>query len=139
MFTIIYEKETGKMLNVIAGKNDKEEMLKALPIEYDFCYAEKIPEHNMYRQYVKVEDEKLVVCNFELSPEREKEITIMETLRKIEEFKTLLYESDYKAIKYAEGIMSEEEYAPIREERKMWRLRINELEELIRSIEQIKP
>ena len=39
--------------------------------------------------------------------------------------------TDYQAIKYAEGQISEEEYSPIREERQTWRDRINELEQII--------
>lgn len=42
-------------------------------------------------------------------------------------YKTLLAQSDYKAIKYSEGLISEEEYAPIRKQRQEWRDRINEL------------
>lgn len=49
--------------------------------------------------------------------------------RRIMELKELLYHSDYKAIKFAEGKLTEEEYAPIREQRQAWRDEINELEE----------
>lgn len=42
--------------------------------------------------------------------------------------KELLANSDYQAIKYAEGQISEEEYQPIKEQRQVWRDRINELE-----------
>ena len=49
-------------------------------------------------------------------------------LIEIENLKQQLEDTDYKAIKYAEGELSEEEYAPIKEERKLWRARINELE-----------
>lgn len=49
-------------------------------------------------------------------------------LIEIESLKQQLIDSDYKAIKYAEGELSEEEYMPIKEERKFWRVRINELE-----------
>lgn len=45
------------------------------------------------------------------------------------ELKIYLSESDYKAIKYAEGWISEEEYKEIKEQRQAWRDRINELEE----------
>jgi ABC-type transporter Mla MlaB component len=38
-----------------------------------------------------------------------------------------LHNSDYKAIKFAEGELTEEEYAPIREQRKAWRAEINAL------------
>jgi hypothetical protein len=36
--------------------------------------------------------------------------------------------TDYKAIKYAEGELSESDYSPIREKRRQCRIRINELE-----------
>ena len=39
-----------------------------------------------------------------------------------------LSRTDYKAIKFAEGELSAEEYAPIREKRRMWRAEINRLE-----------
>ena len=42
--------------------------------------------------------------------------------------KAHLSDSDYLAIKYAEGELTEEEYAPIRTLRRQWRQRINELE-----------
>ena len=46
----------------------------------------------------------------------------------IQELKTLLTNSDYKAIKYAEGLLSDEEYEPIKLQRQEWRKQINELE-----------
>lgn len=50
----------------------------------------------------------------------------------IESFKKMLNDTDYKAIKYAEGIIPEEEYKEIREQRQLWRNEINKLEEIIR-------
>ena len=47
--------------------------------------------------------------------------------RQIVNLKGELHNSDYKAIKYAEGELTEEEYAPIREQRKAWRNEINAL------------
>ncbi len=49
-------------------------------------------------------------------------------LQRIEELKAQLAASDYKAIKFAEGWIPEEEYAPIREERQKLRGEINRLE-----------
>lgn len=49
--------------------------------------------------------------------------------QRIYKLKHLLAESDYKAIKYAEGEITEEEYAPIKEQRRQWRAEINQLEE----------
>ena len=53
------------------------------------------------------------------------ELTIEE---QIAELKAQLAETDYKAIKYAEGWITEEEYAPIRAERQEIRDQINLLE-----------
>lgn len=36
--------------------------------------------------------------------------------------------TDYQAIKFAEGELSAEEFAPIKEQRKAWRAEINQLE-----------
>lgn len=43
--------------------------------------------------------------------------------------KQKLEQTDYQAIKYAEGAMSEEEYAEAKELRATWRAEINALEE----------
>ena len=49
--------------------------------------------------------------------------------KQIAELKRKLRDSDYKAIKYADGAYTEEEYAPIRAERASWRAEINRIEE----------
>ena len=46
----------------------------------------------------------------------------------INELKGKLRETDYQAIKYAEGLMSDEDYAVIKAERQGWRDEINKLE-----------
>lgn len=48
--------------------------------------------------------------------------------QKINALKRKLSATDYKAIKYAEGLLTEEEYAPIKAEREAWRVEIRELE-----------
>jgi hypothetical protein len=61
-----------------------------------------------------------------------KEPVIDENKRKIEGqillLKSQLAKTDYQAIKYAEGWISEEEYAPIKANRQAIRDQINELE-----------
>lgn len=47
---------------------------------------------------------------------------------RIAELKQLLASSDYKAIKYAEGLISAEDYEPIKQERQAYRDEINQLE-----------
>ena len=58
----------------------------------------------------------------------EEEVAEQLRLAEIDGLKALLMESDYKALKFAEGWLTEEEYAPIKAERQRWRERINELE-----------
>jgi len=48
--------------------------------------------------------------------------------------KLLLSQSDYKAIKYAEGVLSAEDFEEAREARQALRDEINELEEELASI-----
>ncbi len=48
---------------------------------------------------------------------------------KIAELKYKLSQTDYQALKYAEGQITEEEYAPIKAQRQEWRDEINLLEQ----------
>lgn len=52
----------------------------------------------------------------------------MQIQSEIAGLKQILAESDYKALKHADGVLSEEEYAPVKAERQALRDRINELE-----------
>lgn len=61
--------------------------------------------------------------------ERDKQIELWN--REIFELKEELSQTDYKAIKYAEGVMTDEDYQPTGIQRQAWRKRINELERLI--------
>ena len=47
---------------------------------------------------------------------------------KIKALKQQLADTDYKAIKYAEGLIDEVDYQPIRLQRQLWRNEINQLE-----------
>ena len=58
----------------------------------------------------------------------EEEVAEMQRLNRIAELKQLLAESDYKAIKYAEGWLTADEYADTKAQRQAWRNEINELE-----------
>lgn len=54
----------------------------------------------------------------------------MDKSGEINAYKILLAQTDYQALKHADGAISDEEYAPIREKRAEWRRKINELETL---------
>ena len=49
--------------------------------------------------------------------------------------KSLLKATDYQAIKYVEGFISETDYAPIKAQRQAWRDEINALEAELASKE----
>lgn len=77
-------------------------------------------------------EEGYIYENGEFSEPKEPEIDEIEAKsRRITVLKDLLFKSDYKAIKYAEGLMLESEYAPIKAERQSWRDEINRLEKEI--------
>lgn len=68
---------------------------------------------------IKIEDNEII---YREMTEEEKQI------KRVEELKKKLSDTDYQAIKYAEGEISEEDYAPIKAQRKAWREEINKLE-----------
>ena len=64
----------------------------------------------------------------DMTPEEEQQFLENNKTDKISQLKSLLVETDYKAIKYAEGWLTEEEYEPIKQQRQEWREEINNLE-----------
>ena len=61
-------------------------------------------------------------------PYTEAELERRNAEQEIAELKAKLRDTDYQAIKYAEGELSEDEYAPTKAERRAWREKINQLE-----------
>ena len=90
-------------------------------------------EHN----YIPIEDTQQSDINGwtykkELCPMKTEEDHLRDQYRiEITQLKKQLSDTDYKAIKYAEGQISEEEYASVKAERQGYRDRINELEALL--------
>lgn len=60
-------------------------------------------------------------------------MTSSQIIKELETQHQYLDDTDYKAIKFFEGAMTEEEFAPIRTARQAARDRINELEALLES------
>lgn len=127
MFTIIYEKSNGKVLTITSESN-ADNLRKSIPETNDFIFVDELPKYDFYRQKLLVKDEGLIVENLILTAEQEKQIIKIETLSEIEKLKEFLNNTDYKALKFIDGALTEEEYAPIREERQKARDKINELE-----------
>lgn len=53
--------------------------------------------------------------------------------KRIEELKKNLQDTDYQAIKYAEGQITQEDYAETKTQRQNWRDEINRLEEELKQ------
>ena len=70
---------------------------------------------------------------------REKHLQLMQARAKLYAKQNALKATDYKALKYSEGLFTEAEYAPIKAERQALRNRINELKTTITTVtEEIK-
>ena len=67
------------------------------------------------------------------NPAYEEPEDITPVLEEIEELKGELSATDYKALKYMEGWLTQEEYAPIKAQRQQIRDRINELETVLKE------
>lgn len=132
MFIVIYKKSNGDVVSITA-ECDHNELRKSISDDCDFISVEQLPQLNHYRQIMKVVDNALTVENLQLTAEQEKEISYMETIIQINDYKKKLEDSDYKALKFIDGEFTEEEYAPIREERKNYRIKINGLEECLKN------
>ncbi|MEE3404538.1 MAG: hypothetical protein VZR73_10685 [Acutalibacteraceae bacterium] len=87
--------------------------------------------------YISIEDTQQSDVNGwtyrkELCPMKTEEDLLKDQYRlEITQLKKLLSDSDYKAIKFAEGQISEDEYSEIKSERQGYRDRINYLEGLL--------
>lgn len=114
MIKLLYQKNNGKVITQLAKR---ENVISYYNTKlYDTVEVEEIPLVSK-NQYLVYENGVLVVKN--------------DYNKTISELKSKLSATDYKAIKYAEGLLSEYEFAPIREQRQAWRDEINYLEQLL--------
>ena len=118
MIKVNYNQETGKVISF--GKDTKpyieiteQERKQPLPDRYS---------------YYAVVDGKFTIKRRTPTVEEIKADEATEINRQIRELKQKLFDTDYKAIKYAEGLLTDEEYAEVKAQREEWRKRINELE-----------
>ena len=121
MIKVNYDNNTGR---VIGFDLDKEPYILITEEE------RKQPIKNKYGYYV-VKDNKFTIEYRTPSDEEVENDRISEINSKIRDLKLKLSNTDYKAIKYAEGFISEDDYKSIKEERQGYRDRINELEQAL--------
>lgn len=76
----------------------------------------------------QAELETMRLARLEYEQQLQRQAEIDEVQRKISEIKAKLSQTDYQAIKYAEGFISETDYAPMKALRQAYRDEINRLE-----------
>lgn len=76
----------------------------------------------------QAELETMRLAQLEYEQQLQRQAEIDEVQRKINEAKAKLSQTDYQAIKYAEGFISETDYAPMKALRQAYRDEINRLE-----------
>lgn len=76
----------------------------------------------------QAELETMRLAQLEYEQQLQRQAEIDEVQRKISEIKAKLSQTDYQAIKYAEGFISETDYAPMKALRQAYRDEINRLE-----------
>ena len=113
-----YNQETGK---VISFGKDTQPYIEITEQE------RKQPLHDKYSYYAVV-DGKFTIKRRTPTVEEVKADEATEINKEISELKKKLFDTDYKAIKYSEGWLTDEEYAEAKAQREEWRKRINELE-----------
>ena len=119
MIKVNYNQETGKVISF--GKDTQpfieiteQERKQPLPDKYSY-YAVVDGKFTIKRRTPTVE-----------------EIKVDETAKinkQIYDLKQKLTQTDYKAIKYSEGLLTDKEYAEVKAQRQAWRDEINRLEE----------
>ena len=81
----------------------------------------------------QAELETMHLAQLEYEQQLQRQAEIDEIQRKISEAKAKLSQTDYQAIKYAEGFISETDYAPMKALRQAYRDEINRLESELAS------
>ena len=118
MIKVNYNQETGK---VISFGKDTQPYIEITEQE------RKQPLPDKYSYYAVI-DGKFTIKRRTPTIEELHNDDIQAINREISELKKKLFDTDYKAIKYAEGLLTDEEYAEAKAQREEWRKRINELE-----------
>ena len=118
MIKVNYNQETGKVISF--GKDiepyieiTEQERKQPLPDKYSY-YAVADGKFTIKRRTPTIEElhnDDIQVIN-----------------KEINELKKKLSDTDYKAIKYSEGWLTDKEYAEVKAQREEWRKRINKLE-----------
>ena len=93
-------------------------------------------EHNCYIEEIEAKEDGTRQFQIKQIPQKTEDEKLIEQYQsEIVELKKYLFDTDYKAIKFAEGEITESDYQEVKLQRHDARVRINELESLIEELE----
>lgn len=110
-------------VNVILDDNNIIAGFQSIPLDPDLPVLEIDDPYSISIGYDKFSDGKLVKDSGKHDSN---------AFERILQLKKMLAETDYKAIKFMEGEITEEDYASIKAQRQTWRSEINELEKTLK-------
>lgn len=128
----LYSDKTWMESVALKGKPDTIELTDE---EFTQIGVTKRFENGVLIDIPQAELEIMRLAQLEYEQQLQRQAEIDEVQRKINETKAKLSETDYQAIKYFEGFISETDYAPIKAQRQAWRDEINALEAELTSKE----
>ena len=126
----LYSDKTWMESRALKGKPDTIELTDE---EFAQIGVTKRFENGVLIDIPQAELETMRLAQLEYEQQLQRRVEIDEIQRKIDETKEKLSQTDYQAIKYFEGFISEADYAPIKEQRQAWRDEINALEAELES------
>ena len=118
MIKVNYDSKTGK---VVAFNKDTEPYIEITELER----LQPLPDKY---SYYCVDNGKFCIKRRTPTEEELAKDIISNRNKEINELKAKLAQTDYQAIKFAEGWITADDYAPTKALRNSWRARINELE-----------
>ena len=121
----LYSDKTWMESVALKGKPDTIELTDE---EFTQIGVTKRFENGVLIDIPQAELETMRLAQLEYEQQIQRQAEIREIQDKIANVKSKLSQTDYQAIKYFEGFISETEYAPIKAQRQAWRDEINALE-----------
>ena len=121
----LYSDKTWMESRALKGKPDTIELTDE---EFAQIGVTKRFENGVLIDIPQAELETMRLAQLEYEQQLQRQAEIREIQDKIANAKSKLVETDYQAIKYVEGFISETDYAPIKAQRQAWRDEINALE-----------
>lgn len=105
-------------------------------MEYRYYYKDSNNNYYSYKEehndLISITEEEWNEHLLSIMPQpKEYNLEQIQIKKRIAELKRNLANTDYQAIKYAEGQLTAEEYAPMKAQRQAWRDEINRLEKEI--------